>query len=80
MGLLIETRATPNRLPRGSRPTSESNWGMPFDDAVLDQLGDRVREPVQAVLELGAVEREEDVEDVLGGIGVPDREVGLDRG
>jgi hypothetical protein len=46
---------------------------------VVDQLGDGVREPVEAVLELRPVEREEDVEDVLRGVGVPDREEGLDQ-
>jgi hypothetical protein len=76
MGLLIETRATPTALADGSSD-AELNWGIPFTDAVVDQLGDRVGEPVEALLELGAVEREEDVEDMLRGVGVADRKVGL---
>jgi hypothetical protein len=50
---------------------------MPCTDAVVYQLGDGVREPVEALLELGAVEGEEDVEDMLRGVGVADRQVGL---
>jgi hypothetical protein len=41
------------------------------------ELGDGVGKPKEALLEVGAVEGEEDVEHVLGGLDVADRQVGL---
>ena len=50
---------------------------MPGHHAVVDQLGDRVGEPEEALLQLRALQGEEDVQHVLRGVRVPDRQVGL---
>ena len=44
-----------------------------------DQLGDGVREAMEPIFEFGAIEFEEDVEDVLRGIGLAKGEIGLEK-
>src|ERR1017187_5372656 len=48
-------------------------------DTFAYELGDRVGEPMETVLELRPIEGEKDVEDVLRRVGVADGEVGLEK-
>ena len=75
MGLLIVTSATPTTLSGVDRLGVELREAG--HHAVVDQLGDRVGEPVEALLELRALQGEENVEHMLRGVRVADRQVGL---